>query len=145
MEMLPNLKRLGQTIETLYQKKREFWNGFDHQSLLVHSCEVLTCSFSHFKRAEKVWNSPKVKSFLVFIFKSCRSQKQVKNLEIQENVTQEQELFSISQNLMFFNPEINLENKWKTAHLKPPKYFKSLLKHCCTDNTHDIKYLTLAL
>lgn len=41
---------------------------------------------------------------------------------------------------MFFN----LENKWKTAHLKPPKYFKSLLKHCCTDNTHDVKYPTLA-
>lgn len=55
-----------------------------------HSREVLTCSCSHVKRAEMVWNPPKVKSFLAFIIKSCRSQKQMKNLETQENLTQEQ-------------------------------------------------------
>lgn len=97
MEMLPKLKRLDQTFETMYQKNDSSGMVLIISHYWFHSWEVLTCSFSHFKRAEMVWNSLKVKSFLAFILKSCRNQKQMKNLEMQENLTQEQYLFSISQ------------------------------------------------
>lgn len=83
-------KKVGSNIWDNITEKKSPGMVFIITHYWFHFCEVLTWGFSHVKRAEMVWNSPKVNYFLAFIFKSCLSQKRAKNLEIKENLKQEQ-------------------------------------------------------